>query len=371
VYGANTLAADSGGFSITDIINLDIQLDKLNQRLSRYYILGYQSGNQKHDGEYRKLRITTNARGVTLRYKSGYQDRRPIDIVASSRQEQALLTALATPGSVSQLPLTFRPAYFLGSSGPALVLLAASIQTEKLAFKRRGGQMTSDLNFMGAAYAENGSIAARFSEALAVSFDKEKNPEFRAGAVPYRNYFRLRPGRYRLKLAVSDESGRLGSMEQSFEVPARPARGLVPSSLVIAEQVSNLPELIQKLRSQLQDIADPLLYSGQQIHTSVNNRLPAHVPVSVLFRLYNLPGPPSQLDLLAKAKLLDENGKEFALAPIPLKNNMSAIGAAEAAIYLTLPFQQAPPGKYKLVIEVVEPVSSQSATLSTDIELAN
>ena len=189
----------------------------MDQQLSNYYILGFQSNNPKHDGAFRKVKVKTELKGVTLKYRPGYQDRRPVDALASSKQEQTLLTALGisrrchsaadqfSVRCISTLP-----------SRRARVLVAARIRMEKTAFRKKGAQIGTDLNIMGVAYAEDGSIAARFSQTLPISFDKEKEPEFRKGSLAYRNYFKLRPGKYRLKLAVSDESDNLGSMEQSL-----------------------------------------------------------------------------------------------------------------------------------------------------------
>jgi VWFA-related protein len=127
-----SLATESGGFSIYNTNNYDSELDKFDQRLSNYYILGFQSSNPKHDGGFRKIEIKTRAKGVTLKYRPGYQDRRPVDVLASSRQEKTLLTALATPSTATQLPITFRPAYFYDSLQSARVLIAARLQMEKL-----------------------------------------------------------------------------------------------------------------------------------------------------------------------------------------------------------------------------------------------
>ena len=363
-----SLAAETGGFSISNTNDIDAELDKLDQQLSNYYILGFQSNNPKHDGAFRNVKVKTELKGVTLKYRPGYQDRRPVDALASSRQEQTLLTALATPGAATQLPVAFRPMYFYLPTRGARVLIAARIRMEKTVFRKKGQQIGTDLNIMGVAYAENGSIAARFSQTLPISFDKEKEPEFRKGSLAYRNYFKLRPGKYRLKLAVSDESNNLGSIEQSLEVPAFPDQGFAGSSIVIAEQTSQLPDLIRNLQTQLLDENDPLLYQGVQIEPSVENRLRAGSVIPLMFRLYNLPGPPDQWDLEAKARLLDETGKEYALGPISLKKTMSVVGDAEAAVVLSLSFQDVPPGKYRLIIETSEAASLKTATLQTDLE---
>ena len=282
-------------------------------------------------------------------------DRRPIDVLASAKQEKTLFTALASPGTAAQLPIIFRPLYFYDSPRVARVLVASRIRMEKAAFRKKGGQLGTDLNIMGVAYAEDGSIAARFSETLPVNFDKEKEPEFRKRDIVYRNYFKLRPGKYRLKLAVSDESDNLGSMEQLLQVPALPDRGFAGSSIAIAEQTFSLPDLIRNLQTQLLDEDDPLLCPGVQIEPRVENRLRVGTGIPLAFRVYSMPGPHDRWNLTAKVKLLDENGQEYYLRPIPLKAAASPAGKAEALVALTISVSSVPPGKYRLIIETGEP----------------
>jgi hypothetical protein len=290
-------------------------------------------------------------------------------VLASSKQEKALLTALASPGTATQLPIVFRPVYFYDSSQSVRVLVAAKLNLSTVALKKKGGQLEADVNIMGAAYAEDGSIAARFSETLPISFDKEKESEFRKGTLPYRNYLKLRPGKYRLKMAVSDESNNMGAAERALDVPTLPEQGFAVSSLVVAEQLSQLPELIKNLQTQLLDQSDPLLFSKMQIEPSVENRLPANSAVAVLFRLYNLPKPIGPMDLVARVKLLDEQGERYSLAPIELKDILAPVGPLEAVVGLRLPFKSVQPGKYRLVIEIAGSSTSQSATTQTDIHL--
>jgi hypothetical protein len=249
------------------------------------------------------------------------------------------------------------------------VLVAAKLNLSTVALKKKGGQLEADVNIMGAAYAEDGSIAARFSETLPISFDKEKESEFRKGTLPYRNYLKLRPGKYRLKMAVSDESNNMGAAERALDVPTLPEQGFAVSSLVVAEQLSQLPELIKNLQTQLLDQSDPLLFSKMQIEPSVENRLPANSAVAVLFRLYNLPKPIGPMDLVARVKLLDEQGERYSLAPIELKDILAPVGPLEAVVGLRLPFKSVQPGKYRLVIEIAGSSTSQSATTQTDIHL--
>jgi len=368
---AKTLAADTGGFSIDNVLDFDSELEKLDQQISNYYVLGFQSSNPKHDGTFRKVEVKTEVNGVRLKHRDGYVDRSPIDVLASSKQEKALLTALASPGSATQVPISLRPLYFYDSPRTARVLIASKIQMGKIAFRKKAGQMSANLNVMGVAYSENGSIAARFSETMPVTFDNEKEAEFRKGSLAYRNYFKLRPGKYRLKFAVSDESNNIGSIEQAMEVPPLPEQGIAVSSIALAEQTSQLPDLIQRLQSQMLDQNDPLIYSGVQIEPGVDHRLAVNSVIRVLFRIYNLPANPDDWALVAKAKLVNEKGEELALPPISLKKAIIPAGAGEAAVGLSLPFKGAVAGTYKLSLEVIDAKSSQSASIQTDLEFTN
>jgi len=220
---------------------------------------------------------------------------------------------------------------------------------------------------MGVAYGEDGSVSARFSETQHILLDKEAEQTFRKQNLVYRNYFKLRPGKYQLKLAVSDEQGNTGFAQQSLEVPPMPQDGWVASSLVVADQVSRLPDLIQNLRTALLEENDPLIFNGVQIVSSVENQFPVNVPVPVFFKLYNLTGNPDQRKLVAKVELLGEQGESQALPPMPLDQNLFLTGKTDAIIAINLNFEKVTPGKYRLLVETVDALSSQSVRLETDL----
>ncbi len=357
-----------GGYAISNTNNIDAELDKLDLRLSNYYILGFQSGDRKHDGAYRKLEIKTNVKGMSLRYLPGYQDRSPVDVLTSSRQEQSLLNALANPGAAAQIPMTFRPFYFFDTPNSARVLVSARIQTGGIALKKKDGQWTADLNVMGAAYGEDGSVAARFSEPLPVRVEIDRGSEFRKGALPYSNYFKLRPGKYLLKVAASDGSGNIGSMEQSLEIPV-PGQGVGISSLVLAEQATPLPELIRNLQTEMLDESDPLVYAGMQISPCIENRLRAKGTAAVYFRIYNLPGGMASLDLVARPRLVDEKGSQRVLDLVSLRRNSVLVGRDMAAVAINLPLTAVGAGKYRLVLELADSNGGKLADAATELEL--
>ena len=363
------LASDSGGLSIYNTNNFDGELTNVYGQLTNYYVLGFTSNNPKRNGDLRKLEVKVDEKGVTLRYQPSYLDRRPLDVLASSKREGKLLDALASPTPVTQLPIVFRPAYFYDSPRMSRVLVFAKISLGKVQLKRKGDQMEGDLNIVGVAYAEDGSIAGRFSEPVHLTFDKDR--DFRNTAVSYRNYFKLEPGKYRVKLAVSDEADSLGSTEQSLEVPAEPEHGFAVSSLVVAAGMSALPDLVQNIQAQMLDDRDPLFYKGMQIVPSADDRVLAGSAIPVLFKIYKRTGDSSQWKLQGKARLVNEKGEELIQPGIDLSSQISIVDKSEAVVGLILNFPSAQPGKYKLIFQITDASSAETATAQTDLELVS
>jgi hypothetical protein len=363
-----SLAEETGGVPVFNTNDYNGRLDELDQQFNNYYILGFQSNNPKRDGRLRTLEVKSSLKGLEIKHRSGYTDPRPLDVLAGTKSEKSVMNAMASPTAAVQLPVAFRAHYFYESPELARIPLAVRVRSASIELKKKGTQLGSDLNVMGAAYAENGSIAARFSDTLNVLIDKEQQELFRSKEIQYRNYFKLRPGKYELKLAVADEKGKVGSVVQTLVIPAMPEGTLTTSSLVLGERASRLPELIQDLQVKLLDDNDPLTFRGYQIMPSVGHELRLNVPISALFTMYNLSDTREPRNLVAEVRLQGENGQNFALEPVALDAHMMDTGRTQARIAVNFPFKDVPAGKYKLEILASEGISKRSVALQADLQ---
>jgi hypothetical protein len=116
------------------------------------------------------------------------------------------------------------------------------------------------------------------------------------------------------------------------------------------------------------DDADPMVISGLQITPSVENQLPVNAPVRAIFKIYNLSGSPGERKFVANIRLVGEKGETQVYSAVPLDQTVFQTGKAEVIVGLNLPFEKAPAGKYKLVIETSEVSSKQSVTVETDVQ---
>ena len=361
-----SLATETGGIPIFNTNNLNQGLDKVDLELSNYYVLGFSSTNPKRDGKYRKLEVKTEVKGLKLKHRNGYLDPRPPDALAGSKGERSLMSAISSPTPLTQLPVSFRPLFFYDSPQLARVPISARIQRGTIELKKKGGLMVNAVDVMGVAYAEDGSVAARFSETLNLAVEKEREELFRSSDIPYRNYIKLRPGKYQLKLAIADEKGKVGTSEQTLAVPPMPA-GLASSSLVVSQEMTQLPDLIKNMQTRLLDEADPLIYKGIQILAPVGNTVRRENPIAVFYKLYNLEGNEASRSLSANVQIIDEKGQVNELPSMDLEEAAYPTGPSETAIGFNLPLKDLPPGKYQLKVETTEKTKNQSVTSQVEM----
>jgi len=362
------LAVETGGQAFYNTTDLGEALDGIESELSNYYVLGFYPSHSKSAKEPPKIEVKTKLSGVTLRYRKTYKDTGPVDVLAGSAQEQRLLQSLtSTPSSPlsSQLPLSLRTAYFYASPNVAQVAVSACITRGGLQLKKKGSEVANAVNVMGVVFAGDGSEASRFSDTVNIVLPKEQEEMFRSQDFLYDNSFKIRPGRYRLRLAMADDSGKIGTIEHEFSVPAYMEKTLISSSLIVSQRIRPLPQLIQNLQTQLLEEGDPLIFGGVQIGVPVDSHISREAPATFFYRLYNLS---SQDGLTAKAQLINEQGKAFAFPALALDNaKVIPLEQGEAIVGYNLSFKNVQPGKYKLAVVTSSVPGNQSTTSQTEV----
>ena len=73
------LAEYSGGIVVDAkrLNDLSQAFEQIAKELASQYSLGYYSGNQKHDGKFRKVEVRIKKPGMVARTKKGYFARKP------------------------------------------------------------------------------------------------------------------------------------------------------------------------------------------------------------------------------------------------------------------------------------------------------
>jgi VWFA-related protein len=70
-FGSETLARDTGGFTLTNTNDLSGGMRRIAAETRSYYLVGYDP-TKEPDGRFRKIRVRVHRKGVRVRARKGY-----------------------------------------------------------------------------------------------------------------------------------------------------------------------------------------------------------------------------------------------------------------------------------------------------------
>jgi VWFA-related protein len=356
------VAKETFGDVVRESSDLTKGLEGFNVELSNYYVLGYLPASLKQDDKLLKVDVKTNVKDAKLVYARGTYLAKESGTMAMTTNEKKLSSLLTTGASANGIQLEMCPVVFYDSPQLARITVFSRVKSSA------AGSPSGKLEFTGAAFDGDGIMVGRFygsKTAGASAGPAVAQPE----EVFYQNQLVLKPGKYQVKMAVINDAGKSGNQSMPLEVPALAENALGASSLVLSYRVTPLPDLVKNVQLQLLNETNPMAFKGYEITPSVDNRVDRKSPLAVFYKIYNLkPAGPERV-LIAKPRLIDENGQAHDLTPIKLTRVVQPSGPGQATLGFNFPVGNLEPGKYQLLIETVDPASNQSATCRTNLEL--
>jgi VWFA-related protein len=265
------LAAGTGGFTIFNTNDFLNGLEKVAKEMNEYYILGYVPPNQTHDGSYHKIRVKVDRGGVNIRSRNGYFDVKSPDLLAGKPEGEVLEERAASP-QPGEIPGSLRVPYFYTAPGVARVNLALSVPGSSVDFEKQKGNFHSQVNILGIAYREDGSVSARFSDAVKLDYEKKDLKQFSKGSFDYQTTFSIAPGKYTLKLVLSAGGEKFGKYETPLVVDPFSGSEFALGGPALSDKVVPVSELAVNMDEALLEERTPLVFKGMQVVPSPNNR---------------------------------------------------------------------------------------------------
>ncbi|HKC11771.1 MAG TPA: VWA domain-containing protein [Vicinamibacteria bacterium] len=221
--GAQSLAADSGGFTIRGTNDLDRGLRTIARESRAYYLIGYASSNGKRDGKYRKIQVEVRRAGLEVRARKGYfaaSDDKPVPQKPGALDPH-VRQAIDSPVAVSGIPLRM-VVYVLGPTGgrKVSVLLVADADPRGFGFRPAGDRFETTLDSYVLMTARDTGENKPLEKEISLSLPAPVRARLEATWLPMVRDFELAPGRYQARLLLKDrESGHMGSLRSEFDVP--------------------------------------------------------------------------------------------------------------------------------------------------------
>lgn len=224
--GAESISADSGGFSVKNSNDLAKGLQRIADETRVYYLIGYNPTNTARDGRFRKIELKVAAKDVRVRARKGYyaaldgesKDARKTAEVGPDRQFQE---ALDSPFEMPAIPIRLT-AYVFDETllGKASAILHADVDLSTFSFVEKDGRFADTLEFLlVVAHRETGEFN-RYDQKIDMNLRPETKAKYSKTWFPIQRDFELLPGAYQAKLVIRDKnSSKMGTVTHSFEVP--------------------------------------------------------------------------------------------------------------------------------------------------------
>lgn len=239
--GAQTLADDTGGFSVRNANDLAAAVQRIADESRVFYLLGFYPPDGKATREWRKLHVEVKRPGLAVRARRGYTlaaatepapDRRARNAEAKAGPAPAVLRALDSPHDVSAIPLRAMAYVFEPRDrGTTHVVVAVELDAGRVAFQPKGGSRVARLEVSVVAANRDSGRGFRHDDSFDLVLKGGEAPGWRSLA----REFELPTGITQVRVVVRDPArGTLGSVSHRFEVP--PANVLHLSTPILTDR---------------------------------------------------------------------------------------------------------------------------------------
>jgi hypothetical protein len=315
----------TGGRSIKDTNNPEELVPQVFHENSSYYLLGFQPADEKRDGRFHRISVRVSRDGAKVRARPGYyapsERARPTKRTASE-VDRALSGGL--PATDVPLSLAVMPFGMAGKPGAALAIVAGVAGVDV-----PGGSV---VELLAVAFDETWKEVARTASRFMLPAGERRSWDVGAR-------LNVRPGRYQVRVAVTNASGRrTGSVYSSVTVPDFRGDRLSLSGIVLSPGTGGaaLPDDVASLVP-----ANP---TTERIFSSADS-------VALVVRVYQGGGKPMEPVHLSTT-IVDDSDRKVFVTDSTIE--FAAFIDRHADYRMQLPLERLSAGEYLVQVEAAE-----------------
>lgn len=257
------------------------------------------------------------------------------------------------------LPFQVRSDYIKVTDDTVLAGLTIAVHNKDLSFQNNTGVQHATVNIFGRVTTLTRRVVQTFEDTMVLDIPDSLLEQSLAKPSVYWKSLPLRPGLYRLSLAVKDvNSGNTGTMELRLEVPQYSEDQLATSSLILADQI----EKVSTKRVGL----GPFVIGDTKVRPAVGESFKRDQKLGIYLQVYNMKPDESGNKPAATIEYSLLKGDQSVM---DLKEQAASLPEAspfQAVVEKLLPLSALEPGKYKLQIKVTDNVTNKTVTPSAE-----
>jgi GWxTD domain-containing protein len=277
-----------------------------------------------------------------------------------------LKTVVTTHVSFSTLPYDVRADYIKLSEDKVLVPITIELSNKDLEFKRENDFNRAKVNVYGIITGLTNKILAEWEDEISRDFINVYFDQGKEKSSEYQRVIALPPGqRYKLDLVLKDtNSKKVGALSIGLNVPKYADPGLQSSTIILANTITAAPPNSTHL--------DQYVIGDMRI---VPNVKAEYVPGQNLVPYMQLYGmeidQTSQKPSLDVTFLIKQNGKVLDEVKSSALNSEQFYYGQRVVLIGRIPLKGRTPGKYSLEIQVLDKISNNTHSTSTDFKINN
>jgi VWFA-related protein len=217
-----TLSDETGGFAAVNRNDFNGAFERVVRDNSTYYVLGYYSSNDRRDGRFRKIEVHVRRPGLQVRSRRGYQaprGRTPETKPAATPAANAVREGLASPLPMAGIGMKAFAAPFKGNAPNAAVAVSVEIDAGAFQYVEKNGLFTNDLELALTASDAKGKVHPGERNTINLAFKPDTLARVKARGFRVVSQIDVPPGRYQLRIAAGEATGKVGSVFYDLEVP--------------------------------------------------------------------------------------------------------------------------------------------------------
>jgi len=330
-------------------------MKKSGQEQNQYYIVGY-TPPESPEGSCHTSRVKVDRGGTSVRSRAGYCNVKGNDVLAGSPVEKTL-ESRATGAAAGTIAAAMRAPFFYTGENTARVAVAIEIPSETIQFEKVKGKMHSTVNVLGIAYKQDGTVAARFSDAVKLEFENQKEVQaFKTAPMHYENQFDIASGSYNLKVVFDSGGQSFGKLDAPLMINAYDGAAFAISGVAFSQKFGKVTESDAKLDSVLLEGRSPLVAGPNQFTPTGVSAFKAADTVAMYFEVYdNAVTAETKPTVAAQLRILDS--KTLAVLTDSgnvLIDNYVHQGNPVVAAALKLPVTELKPGDYRVELKALD-----------------
>jgi hypothetical protein len=247
------------------------------------------------------------------------------------------------------------------------------IPQDMFKFDKDKGKYHSNLNVLGIAYREDGTVGARFSDQVKLDLEKDEWKDFTKTPFRYENQFDASPGTYKMTVVLSAGSDTYGKSTWPLRIDDYDGKQLALGGIALTNNVQRVDDLATNadLDSVLVEDRTPLVVKGMQVVPAAVNRFKKSENVVMYSEIYDsllTEEKPPRLVLGYKIQERASSKEVFFTGTVPADGFLQK-GSPVVPIGMMVMVKDLAPGSYRIILMAADSGGRQAPARTADFDI--